>query len=95
MLYEVITVYEEKPSSEEFMEEWMALMKGRSGERGIFNRGGLMTQTPKRRLDFWKKKGVVENGHVITSYSIHYTKLYERLVKRYSGNMSPNLHCAL
>ncbi len=67
MLANNSAVYEEKPSSEEFMEEWMALMKGRSGERGIFNRGGLMTQTPKRRLDFWKKKGVVENGHVVAS----------------------------
>jgi len=44
-------VYTQKPSSTEFMEEWLALMKSGSGERGIFNRGGLETQTPARR---WK-----------------------------------------
>ena len=65
MLANNSAVYEEKPSSEEFLEEWMALMKGKSGERGIFNRGGLMTQTPKRRLDFWKKDGVIENERIV------------------------------
>jgi ribonucleoside-diphosphate reductase alpha chain len=43
-------VYERKPSAEEFMEEWVALMKSGSGERGIFNRGSLATQLPERRL---------------------------------------------
>lgn len=32
--------YTEKPSSTQFLEEWLGLMKGGSGERGIFNRGG-------------------------------------------------------
>lgn len=42
-------VYLEKPSAKEFMEEWLALMKSGSGERGIFYRGGLKTQLPERR----------------------------------------------
>lgn len=65
MLANNSAVYEVKPSSEEFMEEWMALMKGRSGERGIFNRGGLMTQIPKRRVELWEKQGIVENGKIV------------------------------
>lgn len=65
MLANNSAVYEVKPSSEEFMEEWMALMKGRSGERGIFNRGGLMTQLPKRRIDLWEKQGIVEHDRIV------------------------------
>lgn len=44
-------VYWEKPSSVEFMDEWVSLMKAGSGERGIFNRGSLAKQVPVRR---WK-----------------------------------------
>jgi ribonucleoside-diphosphate reductase alpha chain len=58
-------VYMEKPGNEEFMDEWVALMKSHSGERGIFNRGGLMTQLPKRRLDTWEKTGYIANGRVV------------------------------
>jgi len=65
MLANNSAVYEVKPSSEEFMDEWMALMKGKSGERGVFNRGGLMTQVPKRRLKLWEKKGVIKNGKIV------------------------------
>jgi ribonucleoside-diphosphate reductase alpha chain len=43
------TAYEEKPTSVDFMDEWMALAKSGSGERGIFNRGGLNYQMPVRR----------------------------------------------
>lgn len=43
-------VYDEKPSSLEFLEEWVALMKSGSGERGIFNRDGLKKTLPARRL---------------------------------------------
>ena len=43
-------VYHEKPSSTVFMEEWMALMKSGSGERGIFNRGSLAKTLPARRI---------------------------------------------
>ena len=42
-------VYNAKPSAEEFLDEWTALVKSRSGERGIFNRGGLERQLPARR----------------------------------------------
>lgn len=44
-------VYNEKPTMMEFMEEWVALMKSGSGERGIFNRGGLKDVMPKRRKE--------------------------------------------
>ncbi|HEY4489419.1 MAG TPA: ATP cone domain-containing protein [Candidatus Paceibacterota bacterium] len=58
-------VYTERPSNEEFMDEWVALMKSRTGERGIFNRGGLMKQLPQRRIDFWKKSGYIRNDKVV------------------------------
>jgi intein-encoded DNA endonuclease-like protein len=58
-------VYNEKPSNEEFMDEWVALVKSKAGERGIFNRGGLMGQLPKRRIDFWKESGYVKNERVV------------------------------
>lgn len=45
-------VYFEKPSTEQFLDEWIALIKSGSGERGIFNRGGLEKQLPARR---WEK----------------------------------------
>jgi ribonucleoside-triphosphate reductase (thioredoxin) len=44
-------VYEEKPDSVTFLSEWLELLKSGSGERGIFNRGGLKDQLPARR---WK-----------------------------------------
>ncbi|MBI4160006.1 ribonucleoside-triphosphate reductase [Candidatus Wolfebacteria bacterium] len=43
--------YNEKPSATQFLDEWTALAKSGSGERGIFNRGGLKQQMPERR---WK-----------------------------------------
>ena len=43
-------VYPVKPSAIEFMEEWLALAKSGSGERGIFNEGSLRRQIPARRL---------------------------------------------
>ena len=42
-------VYNEKPTVEQFLDEWTNLIKGKSGERGIFNRGGLKKQLPARR----------------------------------------------
>ena len=50
MLANNSAVYESKPSNTEFMDEWIALMKSNSGERGIYNRGGLQFTLPKRRL---------------------------------------------
>ncbi len=42
-------VYLSKPTTTEFLDEWLALMKSGTGERGIFNRGGLAAQLPERR----------------------------------------------
>lgn len=54
MLANNSAVYLSKPSMTEFLDEWVALVKSGSGERGIFNRGGLQGTLPKRRLDQWK-----------------------------------------
>ena len=43
-------VYEGKPTNVEFLDEWVALMKSGSGERGIFNRGSLAKTMPERRI---------------------------------------------
>lgn len=48
-------IYNTKPSSERFLEEWLNLIKGQSGERGIFNRGSLEKQLPARRWDNFEK----------------------------------------
>lgn len=45
-------VYETKPSAADFLDEWTALVKSGTGERGIFNRGELEQQVPDRR---WQK----------------------------------------
>lgn len=42
-------VYEEKPPVDVFMEEWLSLMKSGTGERGIFNREGVIAHRPQRR----------------------------------------------
>ncbi len=54
MLANNSAVYLTKPTVTEFMDEWIALAKSGSGERGIFNRGGLAGTLPKRRLNKWK-----------------------------------------
>ncbi|MFA6898253.1 MAG: ATP cone domain-containing protein [Candidatus Paceibacterota bacterium] len=43
-------VYTHKPTNPEFLSEWVALMTSGSGERGIFNRGGLAKTLPERRI---------------------------------------------
>ncbi|MBI3020260.1 MAG: ribonucleoside-triphosphate reductase [Parcubacteria group bacterium] len=53
------TVYNEKPTMDQFIDEWFNLAKSGSGERGIFNRGSLKQQLPARRWklfekDFWR-----------------------------------------
>jgi len=61
-------LYLDKPSAEEFLDEWTALVKSKSGERGIFNRGGLEQQLPKRRWDKLKDQkhiGVNPCGEII------------------------------
>ncbi|KKT01184.1 MAG: Ribonucleoside-triphosphate reductase [Candidatus Nomurabacteria bacterium GW2011_GWA2_43_15] len=47
-------VYNAKPNAEEFLDEWTALVKSKSGERGIFNRAGLEKQLPARRWEMVK-----------------------------------------
>jgi len=44
-------VYDEKPEAHVFLAEWLSLVISKSGERGIFNRGGLARQMPQRRID--------------------------------------------
>ena len=39
--------YTEKPEVEIFMEEWLSLIKSKSGERGIFNRVAAQRQASK------------------------------------------------
>ncbi|MDP2656409.1 MAG: ATP cone domain-containing protein [bacterium] len=58
-------VYETKPSNVELMEEWVALMKSGSGERGIFNRGALANTIPQRRIDYFKKVGFIGEDGVV------------------------------
>ena len=43
-------VYTEKPTNVQFLDEWTSLIKSQAGERGIFNRSGLKTQLPARRV---------------------------------------------
>jgi ribonucleoside-diphosphate reductase alpha chain len=58
-------VYEARPSNTQLVEEWVALMKSGSGERGIFNRGALGNTLPKRRASYFKKIGFIgEDGAV-------------------------------
>ncbi len=42
-------VYTEKPTASQFLTEWTSLVQAGTGERGIFNRGGLKTTLPARR----------------------------------------------
>ncbi|MBI4088376.1 ribonucleoside-triphosphate reductase [Candidatus Kaiserbacteria bacterium] len=57
-------VYETKPSNAELMDEWVALMKSGTGERGIFNRGSLAKTMPERRLAYLRKKHGKKNGDI-------------------------------
>ena len=57
-------VYETKPTNAELMDEWVALMKSGTGERGIFNRGGIPQTMPARRLAYLQKKHGKKNGDI-------------------------------
>lgn len=58
-------VYESRPNNTELMDEWVALMKSGTGERGIFNRGSLEATMPKRRREFLTKKyGSARKGFI-------------------------------
>jgi ribonucleoside-diphosphate reductase alpha chain len=48
--------YIEKPTNVQFLDEWVSLVKSGSGERGIFNRSGLKTQLPARRVSLLGEK---------------------------------------
>lgn len=52
-------VYISKPSNEVLLEEWLALVKSGSGERGIFNRGGLAKTLPERRVALLKDRKLI------------------------------------
>ena len=58
-------VYEIQPTNAELMDEWVALMKSGSGERGIFNRGSLAATLPKRRTDYFKKTGFIADDGAV------------------------------
>ena len=62
-------VYETRPRAVEFLDEWLALAKSGSGERGLFNRGGLPEQLPERRWKtfqpYWARCGVNPCGEII------------------------------
>jgi ribonucleoside-diphosphate reductase alpha chain len=58
-------VYGTRPTNTELMEEWVALMKSGSGERGIFNRGALHNTVPKRRMAYFKRVGFINEDGVV------------------------------
>jgi len=58
-------VYETRPSNTELMQEWVALMKSGSGERGIFNRGAIGNTLPKRRATYFKKASFIDEEGVV------------------------------
>jgi ribonucleoside-triphosphate reductase (thioredoxin) len=53
-------VYEARPSNTQLVEEWVALMKSGSGERGIFNRGSLVNTMPERRRRYFSSVGFID-----------------------------------
>lgn len=57
MLANNSAVHTKLPTNAEFLEEWTALMKSGSGERGIFNRGSLAKTLPDRRIKILKEHG--------------------------------------
>lgn len=62
MLANNSAVYNNRPSNEEFLDEWLSLIKSGSGERGIFNRGSIVANLPKRRVDLFNEIGVPDWG---------------------------------
>jgi len=68
MLANNSAVYVSKPTNEEFLGEWMALIQSHSGERGVFNRGSLAKTLPERRIKALKEyKGYfdVTGQHIV------------------------------
>jgi len=50
--------YDTRPDAVTFMREWLALAEGKSGERGIFNRGSIHLQMPQRRVRMYEGQKV-------------------------------------
>ena len=57
------TSYNTKPTASIFMDEWIALAKSGTGERGIFNRGSLQKQMPERRWKLFQKKSATSGSN--------------------------------
>ena len=58
--------YTEKPDAETFLEEWLSLVKSKSGERGIFNRVAAQQQAAKwGRRNTKSVKVTLEDGIII------------------------------
>ncbi len=62
MLANNSAVYTNRPSNEEFLDEWLALIKSGAGERGIFNRGNIAHNLPKRRMDLFRDGDIPDWG---------------------------------
>lgn len=62
-------VYNGKPPATDFLEEWLALARSGTGERGIFNRGALPRLLPARRWEgfapHWATSGVNPCGEIV------------------------------
>ncbi len=62
-------VYSAKPRAADFLKEWLALAMAGTGERGLFNRGGLPKQIPARRWKkfepYWMTSGINPCGEII------------------------------
>lgn len=58
-------IYDEKPSYEDFMQEWKALKESQSGERGIFNREGARKRVEAIGRDGSKIKGTNPCGEIL------------------------------
>lgn len=58
-------VYQARPTNTELVEEWVALMKSGSGERGIFNRAALSNTLPERRKRYFRKTGFLDADGVV------------------------------
>jgi ribonucleoside-diphosphate reductase alpha chain len=62
-------VYNRKPLAADFLEEWLALARSGTGERGLWNRGALPIQVPPRRwrnfAAHWPRSGTNPCGEIV------------------------------
>jgi len=59
--------YKERPAQKRFVREWLELMEGGTGERGIFSRSSLVNTLPARRLKInqdWSEMGTNPCGEI-------------------------------